>query len=94
MLIKTLSEWNRIIHEGTGFIFNDFGTQFPGKSPTWNTKDFNKLHSGSCSYVKTMTYTSNGKLTKHFFESKHEAIEWLKKNRKREQYSFCTHCKP
>jgi hypothetical protein len=94
MLIENIDNWNRIIQEGRGFIYNDFGTQFPGDSPTWNTRDNNKLHHVSCFHVKKMTHITEGKLTKHFFKTKREAIDWLKENRSEEGYSFCTYCKP
>ena len=94
MLIKNRDTWNRIARQGEGFIYNDFGTQFPGDSPTWNTRDFNKLHSASCSQVKRMTHITEGKLTKHFFKSRKEAVDWLEKNRKKQGYTFCTFCNP
>ena len=94
MLIENIDEWNRIVREDSGFIYNDFGTQFPGDSPTWNTRDFNKLHHVSCYHVKGMTHITDGKPTKHFFKTKREAIDWLKKNRSEEGYTFCKHCKP
>lgn len=92
MLIKNIDEWNKIIQEDSGFIFNDFGTQFPGDSPTWNTQKNNKFHVTSCCHVKRMTYITDGKLTKHFFKTKKEAINWLKKNRSKQGYTFCNHC--
>jgi len=42
--VKDNKTWDGIKHEGIGYIYNDFGTQFPGSSATWNTTDFNKLH--------------------------------------------------
>ena len=94
MLIKDVSTWNIIVHQGDGYIYNDFGTQFPGDSPTWNTTDFNKLHRASCSQVKRMTYITRGKLTKYFFQSREEAIGWLEKNRKEKGYTLCRFCQP
>ena len=94
MLVKDAATWNKIIWGGKGYVYNDFGTQFPGNSLTWNTRDFNKLHRASCTHVKRMTYVSEGKLTKHFFQSRKEAIDWLEKNRKEQGYTLCAHCKP
>jgi len=94
MLIENLEAWNRIVRSGKGYIYNDFGTQFPGDSPTWNTRTFNKLHQCSCSQVKKMTYTTEGKVTKYFFNSLREAEQWLEKNRKIEGYTYCVMCKP
>lgn len=94
MLIQDKITWNKIVKRKKGFIFNDFGTQFPGNSPTWNTIDFNKLHRASCSQVKKMTYITNEKFTKYFFNSKKETIDWLRTNRKNEGYTFCKFCNP
>jgi len=94
MLVSNRDAWNRIVRESEGYIFNDFGTQFPGDSPSWNTRDFNKLHRASCSQVKRMTHVTEGRLTKHFFRSRKEAIEWLEKNRKDEGYTLCLYCNP
>jgi hypothetical protein len=94
MLIKDTDSWNRIIRQGGGYIYNDFGTQFPGNSPTWNTTEFNKLHRASCSQVKRMTHITEGKLTKYFFQSREEAINWLEKNRKEHGYTLCPYCNP
>jgi hypothetical protein len=94
MLIENIDAWHRIVRQGDGYIYNDFGTQFPGDSPTWNTRDFNKLHRTSCSQVKKMTYTSEEKLTKHFFSTREEALEWLEKNRKEDGYTLCSYCNP
>ena len=89
MLIDDLETWNRLIATGEGFIYNDFGTQFPGDSPTWNTTNFNKLHTCSCTYVKRMKYETEGKLTKHYFDTKKQALQWLNNNRKDDGYTFC-----
>jgi len=67
---KKRDTWNQITQQGIGFIYNDFGTQFPGDSPAWNTKNSNTLHKASCPQVKRMTFESEGKLTKYFFESR------------------------
>src|SRR5712692_9991801 len=86
MLIEDYTTWNRIRGEGRGYIYNDFGTQFPGNAPTWNTTDFNKLHGCDCWMVqargrKEMTHETDRKLTKHFFETLEGAITWLQENR-------------
>jgi len=94
VLVKNAGIWNRIIRQGEGYIYNDFGTQFPGNFSTWNTRDFNKLHRVSCSRIKKMTYSTEGKLTKHFFPSLKEAIEWLEINRKKQGYTLCRYCNP
>lgn len=94
MLVENIDTWNRLVREGEGYIYNDFGTQFPGDSPTWKTSDFNVLHRSSCSRVKRMTYETEGKLTKHFFQSRKEAVDWLEKNRKEQGYTFCSYCNP
>ena len=94
MLVKDKDTWMKIVREGEGYIYNDFGTQFPGDSPTWKTRDFNKLHRASCSRVKLMTYSTGGKLTKHFFHSLREAMDWLEKNRKEQGYTLCAYCNP
>jgi hypothetical protein len=94
MLVRDSNTWEKIIREGEGYIYNDFGTQFPGDTPTWNTRDFNKLHCTSCPQVKRMTYITEGKLTKYFFESREEAAELLEKNRKEQGYTFCAYCNP
>ena len=94
MLVKCIDDWNRIVHEGEGYIYNDFGKQFPGDSPTWKTSEFNVLHRASCSQVKRMTYIAEGKLTKHFFQSRKEAINWLEMNRKEQGYTLCSYCNP
>jgi len=74
---------------GHGFIYNDFG-----QATGWNEEENNKLHRASCSQVKRMTYVTEGKLTKHFFQSRKEAIDWLETNRKEQGYTFCTYCNP
>jgi hypothetical protein len=94
MLVAEADTWNRIIRQGEGYIYNDFGTQFPGESPTWKTSDFNVLHRASCSHIRRMTYSTEGKLTKHFFESRRKAIEWLETNRREHGYSLCSYCNP
>ena len=94
MLVKDIETWNRIVRKREGYIYNDFGTQFPGDSPTYNTRNNNKLHRTSCSEVKKMTYVTEGKLTKHFFQSRREAVDWLEANRKKQGYTFCTKCNP
>jgi hypothetical protein len=94
MLIEDADTWSKVIRKSDGFIYNDFGTQFPGDSPTWNTRDFNKLHRASCSQVKKMTHISEEKLTKHFFSTRKEALEWLEKNRKEDGYTLCSYCNP
>ena len=66
MLVNDLETWNRIIVKGEGLIYNDFGTQFPGNSPTWNTVDFNKLHKCSCRHVRRMKHETEGKFDKTF----------------------------
>ena len=92
--MKEIDSWNSIVREGEGYIYNDFGTQFPGDSPTFNTRDNNKLHRASCRHVNGMTYVTDGKLTKHFLQSRKEAIDWLETNRKEQGYTFCTKCTP
>lgn len=89
MLLKDKDSWKKIIQSGEGFIYNDFGTQ-----SEWNPPIFNKLHKASCSRVSQMTYISDGKLTKHFFKSLKESIDWLEKNRKTDGYSLCKYCCP
>jgi len=41
-----------------------------------------------------MTHLTEGKLTKHFFQSRREAIDWLETNRRKEGYTLCTYCNP
>jgi hypothetical protein len=94
MLIKDKESWNKIVKESNGFIFNDFGTHFLGNSPSWNTKENNKLHKSSCPHAKRMTYKDKNGPNKYFFNSKQEAIEWLNQNRKNEGYTLCKVCKP
>lgn len=94
MLVENSEDWRRIVRKGEGYVFNDFGTQFPGDSPTWNARDFNKLHRASCSQAKRMTHISEGKLTKYYFQSREEAIDWLVKNRGEQGYTLCYYCKP
>ena len=89
MLIKDDGTWNKIIKRGKGFVYNDFGTQF-----RWDLPDFNKLHKTSCRSVRRMTYVREGKLTKYFFKTREEAIDWLEKNRKEDGYSLCKICCP
>ncbi len=89
MLVKDDGTWNRIIQRGEGVIYNDFGTQF-----RWDLPDFNKLHKASCRSVRRMTFVREGKLTKFFFKTREEAIDWLKKNRKEHGYSLCKICCP
>ena len=89
MLIEDMETWVKIVKEGKGYIYNDFGTQFPGNSVAWNTRDFNKLHKCYCSHVKRMSHETEGKLTKHFFDSKWQAIAWLDNYRKNDGYTFC-----
>ncbi len=89
MLITDAKTWNIIIANKEGYIFNDFGTQFPGSAPNWNTKNNNKLHKTSCLSIKQMSYQSDGKNNKHHFSSKPEAIEWLNANR-RDCYTICS----
>ena len=92
--MKDIDTWKKIILQGEGYIYNDFGTQFPGDSPTWNSRDFNKLHRASCSQVKKMTYVTEGKFTNHFFKSRTEAVDWLEANRKKQGYTLCSYCNP
>jgi hypothetical protein len=94
LLVKDSDTWNKIIWKGEGYIYNDFGTKFPGDSPTWSTEELNKLHKTSCSSVKKMTYVTEGELTKYFFNTKTEALNWLQANRKEEGYTFCSYCEP
>jgi hypothetical protein len=78
MLVKDVDTWNRIIHQGEGYIYNDFGTQFPGNAPTWNTREFNKLHRASCRQVKRMTHITEGKLTKRKRGPRQAFVEFAK----------------
>jgi len=94
MLVKDVDTWNKIVRKGDGYIYNDFGTHFPGDSPTYNTRDNNKLHRATCTHIKRMTCVTEGKLTKHFFQTRKEAVEWLETNRKEQGYTFCTKCNP
>ena len=94
MLVKDDVTWNMIIQRGEGYIYNDFGTHFPGDSPTWNTRDFNKLHRASCYSVKVMTHVTEAEFTKHFFVTKIGALNWLQSNRKEQGYTFCKNCRP
>ena len=89
MPVKDDVTWNKIIQRGEGFIYNDFGTQF-----RWNLPDVNKLHKASCRCARTMTYVSEGKLTKCFFKTREEAIDWLGKNRKEDGHVLCKTCCP
>ena len=41
-----------------------------------------------------MKYATEGKLTKHFFKSRKEAVDWLEKNRKEQGYTLCFYCNP
>jgi Tat protein secretion system quality control protein TatD with DNase activity len=94
MLVRDSEVWKKVVKEGKGFIYNDFGTHFPGNSPSWNTKENNKLHKASCPHIKRMAYISENGLNKYFFNSKQEVIDWLNKNRASEGYSLCKTCKP
>jgi hypothetical protein len=94
LLVRDKETWTQVVKEGRGFIYNDFGSHFPGNSLSWNTRDNNKLHKASCPYIKTMTWKDENGPNKYFFNSKPEAIDWLKKNRASEGYSFCQICKP
>jgi hypothetical protein len=89
MIVKDDGTWNRIIQRGEGVIYNDSGTQF-----RWDLPDFNKLHKTSCRSVRRMTFVSKGKLTKFFFKTREEAIDWLVKNRKEDGYVLCKICCP
>ena len=89
MPVKDDVTWNRIIQIGKGFIYNDVGTQF-----RLNLPDFNRLHKASCRSVRRMKYVSGGKLTKCFFKTREEAIDWLEKNRKEDGYVLCKTCCP
>ena len=94
MLIKDTKTWNEIVKEGKGYIYNDFGSQFPGDSRTWDTKANNKLHKANCRHLKRMTIESEVGANKHFFTSLEKAVEWLNANRKSHGYSLCKVCKP
>jgi hypothetical protein len=94
MLVEDRKTWLQIVKEGKGNIYNDFGTHFPGNSPSWNTKESNKLHKSSCPHIKRMTYKDQRGPNKYFFNSKQEAIEWLNQNRQNEGYTLCKSCKP
>jgi len=89
MLVKDDVTWNRIIQRGKGVIYNDFGTHFNVELPK-----FNRLHKASCRSVRRMTFVSQGKLTKFFFNTREEAIDWLEKNRKEDGYVLCNICSP
>ena len=80
--------WNKIVKKGEGYIYNDFGTQFPGNYPTWNSRDFNKLHTCPCLHLIRMNPTVEGKITKYFFDLKEEALDWLENNRKDDGYTL------
>ena len=94
LLVDNIDAWNMIVRRGEGYIYNDFGTHFPGDSPTWNTRDFNKLHRASCYSVKMMTHVTETEFTKHFFVTKTGALNWLQSNRKEQGYTFCKNCRP
>ena len=94
MLIRDRQTWVQTVKEGVGFIYNDFGTHFPGNSPSWNTKENNKLHKAACPHIKRMSYNSENGPNKYFFGSKKEAIQWLNQNRKNEGYTLCKVCAP
>ena len=94
MLIMDPQTWGKIIAKRQGYIYNDFGTQFPGKTQSWNTVGNNKLHTANCPCIKRMTYKSDEKENKYYFASKEEALRWLNKNRKGIGYSDCSICKP
>jgi len=93
MLVKDEETWDKIVAGKEGYIYNDFGTQFPGNATSWNTKNNNKLHKAACRHIKPMTYESDGKVNKHFFNSRIEAIQWLEANRE-QAYTLCNDCKP
>ncbi len=89
-----MDTWSRIIASGNGYIYNDFGTQFPGKSPSWNTKANNKLHKVNCPHIKRMKIDCEKGNNKYFFAFRENAIDWLNANRKNEGYTFCLTCNP
>lgn len=93
MLITDNQSWKQVKNKAQRYIYNDFGTQFPGDSTTWNTTDFNKLHKVGCREVARMTFETAGKSTKYFFDKKDEALEWLRANRN-QNYTFCKTCNP
>lgn len=94
MRIEDGDMWEEVKNSGTGFIYNDFGSQFPGNHPNWNTTSFNKLHRARCKYVKDMTFETNGKGTKHHFKTRNEALIWLRSNRSTAGYTLCNQCTP
>ena len=94
MLITDSKTWQKVKNTPSGYIYNDFGTKFPGDSSTWNTSEFNKLHKVGCRVIDKMTFSTEEKDTKHFFETRREAIDWLVTNRQKDGYSLCGICKP
>ena len=69
--IKSNAELEQLHSVGRGLIYNDFSRKGP------SGKDYNVLHAASCGWVAR----SNVNVSKIFFSSIGEAIEWLRKNR-------------
>jgi hypothetical protein len=93
MQIGDSRTWKQVKANPEGYIYNDFGTQFPGDSTTWKTSNFNKLHKVDCREVERMTFETDGKSTKYFFDKKSEALDWLRANRQG-NFTYCVKCKP
>ena len=94
MLITDDVTLNEIKNTVTGYLYNYFGTQFSGTATTFNTRDNNKLHRSFCPQVNKVIFITGNKFTKHFFESKQDAMNWLELNRSVQEFTLCKLCKP
>lgn len=63
----TTREWEAILEKGEGYVFNDFS----GKNPSG--RQDNILHRADC---RTLTL-ANLAVSKEFFRTVEEAVEWL-----------------
>lgn len=68
--INTDADYQVIQENGSGYVYNDF-------SPSGSQPDDNILHLASCRWLEI----SNLNVDKYFFNTLHEAEEWLKSNR-------------
>ena len=68
--VKTQEDYQEIQNIGAGFVYNDF-------SPSGSQPDDNVLHLASCQWLEK----SNLNVDKYYFNSMHEAGEWLDSNR-------------
>lgn len=83
--IRSDEELLKLHENGTGWIYNDFGTAM--SRDTTMRKEWNVLHRASCGFLKLMRVTT----PKLYFDTKEEAVEWLKKYREN-QFRICERC--